>query len=123
MNQEFPIQKLSKKEFPPQLLEIPQPPEKLFLRGELPGPETKLLCVVGSRKYSPYGKEVCEKLIAGLRGYNITIVSGLALGIDAIAHRAALDAGLRTVAVPGSGLDEKVIFPRANIGLRRDMQL
>jgi len=117
MNQEFPIRQLSKKEFPPQLLEIPQPPEKLFLRGELPGPETKLLCVVGSRKYTPYGKEVCEKLIAGLRGYDIAIVSGLALGIDAIAHRAALDAGLRTVAVPGSGLDEKVIFPRANIGL------
>ncbi|MEI6528423.1 MAG: DNA-processing protein DprA [bacterium] len=115
--QEFPIRELKKKDFPPQLLEIPQPPEKLFVRGDLPGPNTKLLCVVGARKYTPYGKEACEKLIAGLRGYDIAIVSGLAFGIDAIAHRAAIDAGLRTVAVPGSGLDPKNIYPSANAGL------
>jgi DNA processing protein len=114
---EFPIRELAKREFPQQLLQIPEPPAKLFVRGELPGPDTKLLCVVGSRKYTNYGKEVCEKLIAGLRGYDVAIVSGLAIGIDAIAHRAAMNAGLKTIAVPGSGLNVDAIHPIAHIGL------
>jgi len=77
------------------------------------------LAVVGSRTYSPYGKQVCEKLIAGLRGYPIVIVSGLALGIDGIAHQSALDAGLTTVAVPGSGLNEDVLYPATHRALAR----
>lgn len=104
------IRDLPKKDFPKLLLEIPDPPKKLRIIGELPKTE-KYLCVVGSRKYSHYGKEVCENLINGLRGYSITIVSGLALGIDSIAHNAALQAGLKTVAVPGSGLSEKALYP------------
>jgi DNA processing protein len=107
------IRDLYKKDFPPLLLEINDPPKSLRIVGELPQTE-KYLCVVGSRKYSDYGRAVCEKLIEGLRGYSITIVSGLALGMDAIAHRAALRAGLPTVAVPGSGLGEKTIAPRTN---------
>ncbi len=110
---------LSVKEFPPQLMEIPEPPKALFLAGELPSPDTVLLTVVGARKHSPYGKEACESIIAGLAGYDIAIVSGLALGIDAIAHEAAIRAGLRTIAVPGSGLDADVLYPRANVGLAR----
>jgi len=116
---DFPIRELKKKEFPPQLLEIPQPPEKLFIRGNLPGPNTKLLCVVGSRRYTNYGKEACEKLIAGLRGYDVAIVSGLAIGIDGIAHEAAVNAGLKTIAIPGSGLGVSSIHPIAHIGLAR----
>ena len=108
------IKKLSKEEFPLQLFEIPQPPKKLFLRGVLPSKDSVLLTVVGSRKYSNYGKDVCEKLISGLSGNNITIVSGLAIGIDTIAHTIALKARLKTIAVPGSGLDEKVLYPRTN---------
>jgi DNA processing protein len=111
------IRQLRKDEFPQQLMQIPEPPEKLFVRGDLPGLQTKLLCIVGSRKYTNYGKEICEKLIAGLRGYDIAIVSGLAIGIDAIAHRKAIEVGLRTIAVPGSGLDKKVIHPIANVNL------
>ncbi|MDB5265796.1 MAG: hypothetical protein JWM39_509 [Parcubacteria group bacterium] len=99
---------------PPQLLEIPQPPKKLWLRGTLPSPETKLLAVVGSRALTRYGRESCEYLIAGLSGYNISIVSGLALGADACAHRAALANGLHTVAIPGSGLGDHVLYPRSN---------
>ena len=107
------IRDLNKKDFPPLLLEINDPPKSLRIIGELPQTE-KYLCVVGSRKYSDYGRNVCEKLIEGLRGYSITVVSGLALGMDAIAHRSALKAGLPTVAVPGSGLGEKTLYPATN---------
>ena len=113
------IEELDKKTFLPKLLEIPQPPKKLFLLGELPDLETKFLTIVGSRKFSNYGKEACENIIAGLCGYNISIVSGLALGTDTIAHKAALAAGLHTIAVPGSGLDPKVIYPRTNFQLAK----
>ena len=74
---------ISKNEFPAAfspLLEIPEPPEKLYYRGALPDDDTVLLAVVGSRKYSHYGKEACEQVVKGLRGYDITIVSGLAFG-------------------------------------------
>jgi len=107
------IRDLPKKDFPPLLLEINDPPKSLRIIGELPRTE-KYLCVVGSRKYSDYGRACCEKLIEGLRGYSITIVSGLALGMDAIAHKAALKAGLPTIGIPGSGLGEKTIAPRTN---------
>lgn len=109
-----PIRQLSMDLFPELLKEIPNPPKQLFLRGDLPSKDTKLLCVIGSRKHSEYGQAVCEKIICGLKGHNISIVSGLALGIDAIAHRSALSAGLHTVAVPGSGLDDRVLYPKTN---------
>jgi len=119
IDEDFLIRELTKKEFPKQLLEIPQPPEKLFIRGELPGPNTKLLCVVGSRRYTNYGKEACEKLIAGLRGYDVAIVSGLAIGIDGISHEAAINNGLRTIAIPGSGLGVSSVHPIAHLGLAK----
>lgn len=118
----YKIITLAREGFLPALLEIPQVPEKLFIVGELPDPKDfYYLCVVGSRKYTSYGREACERIIAGLAGYPIVIVSGLAMGIDAIAHRAALDAGLRTVAVPGSGLDQSVIYPRVNVNLSKEI--
>jgi DNA processing protein len=113
------IKKLEQKEYPELLKEINDPPKQLFLKGELPPDNMKYLCIVGSRKYSPYGKEVCKTLIDGLRGYNVVIVSGLALGIDAIAHEAALEAGLITIAIPGSGLGEKALHPSANRNLAK----
>lgn len=113
----YTIRKLSLEEFPSRLLEIPEPPKELWVAGTLPSPETVLLTVVGARKHSAYGREACETLIAGLAGYDIAIVSGLALGIDGIAHESAMLAGLKTVAVPGSGLDPKVLYPRAHRGL------
>lgn len=114
---EYEIRPLPHTDFPPLLKEIPRVPKKLWFAGKLPPTENKLLCVVGSRKHTEYGREVCEKLIEGLSGYPITIVSGLALGIDSIAHRAALKYGLQTVAVPGSGLDPKVLYPSSHLGL------
>lgn len=111
------IRSLHPEEFPALLKEIPDPPRQLRYEGKLPLKENKLLAVVGSRKFSQYGKEICEQLIMSLSGEPITIVSGLALGMDSIAHRAALKAGLQTIAVPGSGLNRNVITPRSHIPL------
>ena len=115
------IRELKRTEWPEQLLEIPQLPEQLWIRGSLPDKGTKLLTVVGSRAMTRYGQEACEKLITGLAGYPVSIVSGLALGVDACAHKAALAAGLHTIAIPGSGLDDSVISPRSNVGLAKDI--
>jgi DNA processing protein len=108
-------------EWPERLLEIPQPPPRLWIRGSLPSPETKFLAVVGSRALSRYGAEACEKLLTGLSGYPISIISGLALGADACAHKTALSAGLHTIAIPGSGLDDSVVSPRTNLKLAHDI--
>ena len=125
-NKQYPIQELCLKEFPTLLSEITDPPDTLYFRGVSPKlheNDVKFLCVVGSRKYSQYGKTVCEKLITGLRGYPVGIVSGLALGIDAIAHRAALDASLYTIAVPGSGLGWNTLYPRSHNSLAKRILL
>ena len=114
------IRDLEKKDFPPLLLEINDPPKSMRIIGEIPQTE-KYLAVVGSRKYSEYGKAVCEKLIEGLRDYSITIVSGLALGIDSIGHRAALKAGLPTIAIPGSGLSDEALYPHSHKELAKQI--
>ena len=119
MKMDFPIQELSKDKFPRGLLQIPQPPKELNYRGKLPPADMKLLAVVGSRNYTSYGKQVVEHLVGGLRGHNIGIVSGLALGIDSLAHQTAIDNNMYTLAIPGSGLDEKVIYPRQHLSLAR----
>ena len=111
------IRPLLPHEFPELLKEINDPPKQLRYEGELPPPNNKLLAIVGARKFSNYGRESCEAIIAGLAGSPVTIVSGLALGMDSIAHRAALRYGLQTIAIPGSGLDRKVIHPRSHAGL------
>lgn len=113
------MQLISKDDFPPQLLEIPEPPSQLYIRGNLPPKDALFLTVVGSRKYTSYGKEACEKIVKEVVGTGIVIVSGLALGIDAIAHRAALDLGLTTIAFPGSGLLDEALYPQSNIQLAR----
>lgn len=112
---------LGREDFPPLLRQIPDVPKQLHLRGELPSFDKKWLAVVGSRSMSPYGKQVYEHLISGLSGYPIVIVSGLAYGIDAQAHRCALDAGLQAVGVPGSGLEWEVVYPKANLRLAREI--
>lgn len=109
---------LSQNQFPPLLQEIPDKPKKLYYRGEIPNWENyKFLVVVGSRKYTDYGRSACRELIEGLRGYPVVIVSGLALGIDSIAHESALRVGLKTIAVPGSGINREVIYPASHVGL------
>ena len=117
----FEIRKLESYEIPPQLLEIPEPPKQIYLVGKMPKEGNKLLAIVGSRKFSSYGKEVCERLVAGLKGQPVTIVSGLALGIDSIAHRAALQNNIQTIAFPGSGLDESVLYPTSHLNLAKEI--
>lgn len=107
---------------PEKLKEISDPPKKLYIEGELPtDPNLKYLAVVGSRNFTTYGQLACQHIIDGLAGYPIVIVSGLALGIDAIAHESALRNGLLTIAMPGSGIAEKVISPRTNFLLSREI--
>lgn len=108
------MNKLEKHQLPFKITQIPDPPDHLYYEGTLPNPDAKILCVVGARNYTQYGKDVCEKLIGSLKGKNVVIVSGLALGIDTIAHKAALAHGLQTIAVPGSGLSKDVLYPHTN---------
>lgn len=110
----FPLRQLKPADFPPLLKEIPDRPHSLYIRGMLPGPDTKYLCVVGSRASSTYGRRTVQKLIGGLAKYNVAIVSGMALGIDGEAHKAALDVGLPTIAVLPSGLNDGIIYPSSN---------
>lgn len=127
--EKYPISEILDKQLPRQLAEITGRPKRLYSRGDTSllhgyaegtmSGGRKLLCVIGSRQYTPYGREACEAIIAGLHGYPITIVSGLALGIDGIAHEAALKAGLKTVAVLGSGLDDDSIYPPSHQHIAR----
>jgi len=117
----FPTIQLEPESFPAMLHEIPDPPSVLYMRGGIPQEDTKRLCVVGSRKYTSYGKDVCTSLIQGLSGRNIEIISGLALGIDTVAHQAALSVGLSTIAIPGSGLGDDVLYPRSNYSLAQQI--
>ena len=110
----FPIQQLKVADFPTLLREIPDCPKALAFRGAMPPQDTIYLCVVGSRSCTQYGRRMTAKLIGGLAQYPVAIVSGMALGIDSDAHKAALDVGLPTVAVLPSGLDSDVIYPRMN---------
>lgn len=103
--------------YPKLLKETATPPEQLFIRGEIPL-RLSMLAIVGSRKPTRYGMEVTEKLIRELAVCaELCIVSGLAVGIDAIAHKTALACGLKTVGVLGSGIDCVSFFPQENWGL------
>jgi DNA processing protein len=96
-------------DYPRLLREIDHPPPVLYMRGSLLPQDEFAVAMVGTRNASTYGKQIAEQLAGGLAENGITVVSGLALGIDGIAHRAALEAGGRTLAVLASGLDE--IYP------------
>ena len=95
--------------YPPLLAEISGRPSLLYVRGELVAGDDTAVAIVGTRRATPYGRQAAERIAAELAGAGITVVSGLARGVDAAAHRAALEAGGRTIAVLGSGPD--VIYP------------
>lgn len=105
--------------FPALLRQIYDPPAFLWTLGELRAEDACAVAIVGTRRASDYGRRVAHELATGLAERGVTVVSGLAYGIDAAAHRAALQAGGRTLAVLGSGLDR--IYPGRHAGLAREI--
>jgi DNA processing protein len=103
--------------YPPLLREIYDPPVLLFFRGILPNPEMPLAAIVGTRRPSPAAAAQAFDIARGLAQGGISVASGLALGIDAMAHRGNIEGGAPTVAVLGSGLDH--VYPSSNRGLAR----
>jgi DNA processing protein len=104
-------------DYPPRLKEIHDYPPILFIRGNLLQSDEISISIVGTRKATSYGKQVTENIVGDLAKNGITIISGLAKGIDSIAHRAALEAGGRTLAIFASGLD--IVYPAENASLAR----
>lgn len=105
--------------YPKRLLEVAQPPPVLYARGEFVPNDDWAVAIVGTRKMTGYGQQVTEEVASFLARNGVTVVSGLAKGVDATAHQAALNAGGRTVAVLGSGVDQ--IYPAVNRGLAMEM--
>jgi DNA processing protein len=101
--------------YPALLREIPQSPPVLFVRGATAPVFDPALAVVGTRHVTPYGRQATEHFCAAAAAAGVAIISGLARGVDAIAHRVALDGGVATVAVLAGGIDQ--VYPRENAGL------
>lgn len=131
INPEAEFKKLEKKEiniitikdaeYPQQLKEIYDPPIALYIRGNIKPEDKFSLGVVGSRKPSIYGKQVVAQIVADLIAKGLTIISGLAYGIDAIAHRNSIENNGRTLAIIGSGLNEESLYPSENSNLARQI--
>jgi DNA processing protein len=113
---------LTDENYPALLKEIHNPPYILYAKGfydfSLPAP---IISIVGSRKFSPYGEQVAFGFAKNLAESGITVVSGMAMGIDTFAHKGALLGKGKTIAILGNGLDEKNIYPRANLNLSRQI--
>ncbi len=118
-NLNIKILPISHSDYPPLLKQIYDPPAVLFVRGGIEALTGKTLAFVGTRKMTPYGQQVTENLITGLKPVNPVIVSGLALGVDGVAHRTALQQDLKTVAVFGCGIDQ--IFPASHQRLAKQV--
>jgi DNA processing protein len=130
----FPLTIITREEFKDhpllaRLLELHDVPEKIYIAGTLPTitldeygrAVPRVLTVVGSRKYTSYGKLAVEKLLSSLSGEEVVILSGLALGIDGLSHESALKNKLITIAIPGSGLDTKVLYPSTHVHLAEEI--
>jgi DNA processing protein len=106
-------------EYPERLRAIADPPPLLYIRGEFAAGDERAVAIVGSRSASEYGLKVARSISRGLAALGFTIVSGMARGIDGAAHQTALDAGGRTIAVLGCGVDR--VYPPEHIGLYRSI--
>ena len=110
---------ISDKQYPQRLLNCYDSPTLLYYKGNADLNTTKIVSVVGTRNNSDYGKTVCENLMQDLSDHNVLVISGLAFGIDSIAHKAALKNKLKTVGVVAHGLDK--IYPAQNKSLAKEM--
>jgi len=104
------------KNYPKLLKEIADPPKILYYLGEIKA-EENCFAIVGTRRFSSYGKQVALEIAGDLAGAGLIIVSGFAPGIDTFAHQATIERKKRTIAVLGTGLDEKSIYPKSNLKL------
>jgi len=111
---------IKSKSYPELLKKISDPPKIIYVRGEI-YPEENCFAVVGSRKCSFYGKQVASEISRDLSESGLTIVSGLALGIDAAAHQAAVKKKKRTIGVLGTGIDDESFYPKENLGLAKEI--
>lgn len=109
------------KEFPSALKKIIDPPELLYYRGSLELGNNPTIAVVGTRRCSNYGKQATIEIVSQLARAGFIIVSGMARGIDAIAHQSALDNQAKTIAILGTGLDKKTIYPQQNLKLAEEI--
>ena len=106
-------------DYPKPLRHIPDPPFLLYVRGSREVLSNSCFAIVGTRALSEYGKRSAPHIALDVARAGFAIVSGLAMGIDTLAHKTALDAGVKTIAVLGTGIDDRTIFPAPNLGLAR----
>lgn len=120
---EFPLKEITLKDenFPGSLKNIPQAPQKLYFRGVLPSKSEKCFAIVGTRRATEYGKEQAFRFAKELSQAGLTIISGLAVGIDTMAHKGALAGSGKTIAFLGTGLSEKTIYPQENLKLAKEI--
>lgn len=111
------------KKWPALLRELPEKakPKKLFVKGALPPADALIISIVGTRKPTSYGREIASQIVRALAPFRVVVASGMAIGLDAIAHRTALEEKLPTLAILGCGLDEDVLYPKMNLTLARDI--
>jgi len=110
-----------KENFSKLLSQIHDPPKQLYCRGNISLLNSSCLAVVGTRKLTSYGREIAQQIVRDLANNGFTVVSGLALGIDAIVHQATIDCGGKTIAVLGGGVGDKNIGPRTNFPLAQNI--
>lgn len=111
--------KMEDESYPESLKKILDAPKVLYYKGALPRKDEKCIAVVGTRRPSPYGQQATLQIAGRLADSELTIVSGMAPGIDTFSHRACIEKNIRTIAVLGTGLDKNVIYPKQNLELSR----
>ncbi len=112
---------ITDKNYPQRLLNCYDSPSMLYYKGNADLNSSKIIAIVGTRNNNEYGKNICEKLVEELAGEDVIIVSGLAFGIDSIAHKSALKNKMKTIGVLAHGLDR--VYPSQNSGLAKQMIL
>ncbi len=117
MNEDVKQINIDDENYPKILKEIPDPPKTIYIRGEINQKDKLAIGIVGTRNYTSYGKQVAYDISGRLAEAGITVISGLAKGIDTFVHKAVLEKGGRTIAVLGSAVDAKSVYPSCNQGL------
>ena len=119
--QEIKEVKITDPDYPENIKTLSDAPKVLYYKGVLPTAEEICVAVVGTRRPSSYGEQTAYQITGELVNAGITIISGLAPGVDTFAHKACVERGKRTIAVLGSGIDESAMYPQENVELSRQI--